>query len=292
MDLGRLWGRVRQRRRDLEAHLLPRVFPPATGRRQRAHLLDDTFDEWTVLYSPRSDASGASLELLDLAIRAIGRAREVNLTAVAQRASRDDERVGPPTWPGEHYRMLVALAEEWRRGQPVRVVEVGTFTGASALSLLSSPAVAFVTTFDVVPWRTVPFTVLREDDFGHRLEQCIGDLGDTDFFAANTPLLAEADIVFVDAAKDGVFEYLFLPSLLQVPPDRPQLLILDDVKLLPMVNLWRSVPLPKLDVASFGHWSGTGLIARLQTVDWSPPAASLGRRTQPLLRRRRPRRHP
>ncbi len=55
-----------------------------------------------------------------------------------------------------------------------------------------------------------------------------------------------------------MFEYSFLPCLFALPPTQPQLVILDDVKVLPMLNLWRSVPLPKLDIASFGHWSGPG----------------------------------
>ena len=63
----------------------------------------------------------------------ISRARDVDLGLVAQRAIRDEERPAPLTWPGEHYRMLVSLSEEWRNGDSVTVVEIGTFAGASAL---------------------------------------------------------------------------------------------------------------------------------------------------------------
>ena len=260
----------------------PRPFPPATGQRKWARLLGDTYDEWSVLYSPQSDVAQSSPELIDLAVRATTRARDVDLTGVAERGIRDEERLAPVTWPGEHYRILVALAEQWRHGDPVTVVEVGTYAGASALALLSSPVVASVTTFDLRPWDSFSFTVLRTEDFGERLEQRIGDLADPDVFAANADLLAEADMVFVDAPKDGVFEYRFLPRLLRLQPARPQLVVLDDVKVLPMLNLWRSVPLPKLDIASFGHWSGTGLIIREHPViDWTPPAATLPTPTAP-----------
>jgi hypothetical protein len=27
-----------------------------------------------------------------------------------------------------------------------------------------------------------------------------------------------------------------------------------------MVNLWRRIDSPKIDLTSFGHWSGTGLV--------------------------------
>ena len=288
MPIDDLRGRLQQRRKDFDARVLPHVFPPATGKRQRARLLGDTYDEWGLLYSPSADACGPSPELIELALRAINRARDVDLSCVAQRAIRDEERIEPLTWPGEHYRMLVSLAEEWRDGDPVTVVEIGTFAGASALSLLASSAVARVTTFDVIPWSSIPFSVLRQDDFGPRLEQRLGDLADPGVFAANADVLADADMVFVDAAKDGVFEYRFLPRLLALRPARPQLVVLDDVRVLPMLNLWRELPLPKLDIASFGHWSGTGLIDRRQAVvDWSPPPAALQRRLRPLLRRRR-----
>jgi hypothetical protein len=40
------------------------------------------------------------------------------------------------------------------------------------------------------------------------------------------------------------------------------LLVLDDIRLLPMVTLWEDLRLRKLDLTSFGHWSGTGIAQR------------------------------
>ncbi len=181
--------------------------------------------------------------------------------------------------------MLVSLSEEWRNGDSVTVVEIGTFAGASALSMLASSAVERVTTFDVIPWCSIPFSVLRQQDFGPRLEQrprrpcrpwiLRRERGTT---------LADADMVFVDAAKDGVFEYRFLHNCTRCARHGRCIVVLDDVRVLPMLNLWRELPLPKLDIASFGHWSGTGLINRREAViDWSPPPAALQRRLRPLL---------
>jgi hypothetical protein len=38
------------------------------------------------------------------------------------------------------------------------------------------------------------------------------------------------------------------------------ILVLDDIRLWTMLEIWRSVSWPKLDVTSFGHWSGTGMV--------------------------------
>ena len=43
---------------------------------------------------------------------------------------------------------------------------------------------------------------------------------------------------------------------------RRQLLVIDDVRVITMTELWRSFPIAKFDATSFGHWSGTGLAIR------------------------------
>jgi hypothetical protein len=39
-----------------------------------------------------------------------------------------------------------------------------------------------------------------------------------------------------------------------------KLLIVDDIQFVNMIDFWRSISSPKLDVSSFGHWSGTGIV--------------------------------
>src|SRR5262249_47006084 len=119
-----------------------------------------------------------------------------------------------------------------------------------------------VTTFDVVPWKAFDTTLLRTDDFGPRLEQRLGDLSDPKVFAANAIELAAADVIFCDARKDGRFEPAFLQLLFGLEPDGPQLLVLDDIRVLTMIRPWRDIPFDKLDISSFGHWSGTGIVLR------------------------------
>jgi hypothetical protein len=45
-----------------------------------------------------------------------------------------------------------------------------------------------------------------------------------------------------------------------VTPSAPTILVLDDTRLLNMIDVWRLIRSPKLDLTSFGHWSGTGLV--------------------------------
>ncbi len=34
----------------------------------------------------------------------------------------------------------------------------------------------------------------------------------------------------------------------------------DDIRVWNMLEIWRGIRRPKLDLTSFGHWSGTGLV--------------------------------
>ena len=37
-------------------------------------------------------------------------------------------------------------------------------------------------------------------------------------------------------------------------------IVLDDIRVWTMIKTWREITLPKLDITSFGHWSGTGIV--------------------------------
>ncbi len=262
---------VRSKSASARRRLIQRVFPAAKAQRYRGGLLAGVHNEWSLLYSPARDASGVSDELVELGARAALRALEVDLGPLQSRHGLT-EGLSALMWPGEHYRVLAALADVW----PAReIVEIGTFQGASALAFLQAESVQQVITFDVVPWDQIDGSLLTPADFTARLEQRLGDLARDDVFSTAREVLLDADIVFVDAPKDGVFEYQFLPMLLALPVTKRQLVVLDDVRLMPMVSLWRSVPLPKLDIGSFGHYSGTGIIIRSEPVEWSPPPAAM-----------------
>lgn len=211
--------------------------------------------EWTALVDAQEDERHPmSAALFDLALQAADRAKGVDLSALA----RGDEDAGRllNLWPGEHYRFLAALVNVLG---PDLVVEVGTSTGLGALAMASTLAPgARLVSFDVVPWDALPGTLLRDDDFGV-IEQRLGDLADGEVYAAHADLLGRADLIFLDGPKDGRFEPVVHRRLKEtVKPGA--LLVYDDIRLLTMVELWRSIGDPKFDATSLGHWTGTGLV--------------------------------
>jgi predicted O-methyltransferase YrrM len=196
--------------------------------------------------------------LLDVALAAADAARRVDLTAVSGRIVPPGIRY-PDVWPGEHYRFLAALVQTLA---PQIVVEIGTAEGLSALTLRRFlPSGGRVVTFDIIPWNEFPGSVLKADDFADGcLSQQLDDLSDPDSYKRHEPVLAAADLLFVDAPKDGNFEPAFLRLLESTRRAQRLLVVLDDVRLINMVGVWRAIQRPKLDVTSFGHWSGTGLV--------------------------------
>jgi hypothetical protein len=117
-----------------------------------------------------------------------------------------------------------------------------------------------LTTFDLVSWRQFR-SHLSEEDFGSgRITQVLEDLSNSGTFDRHLQLFRESELIFCDAPKDGVFEHRFLANLTRVKPTSTCLLVLDDIRLLNMIDVWRAIKSPKLDLTSFGHWAGTGLV--------------------------------
>jgi hypothetical protein len=80
--------------------------------------------------------------------------------------------------------------------------------------------------------------------------------------------LSEADFLFVDAAKDSKMEAVLLDNFSTVGIKEGALLLFDDIRVVPMFPIWRRIALPKIDLTSFGHWSGTGLVRWSRAVPW------------------------
>lgn len=160
-------------------------------------------------------------------------------------------------FPGEHYRLLKAIAGLLN---PASVVEVGTFTGMGCIAIKQGMSAGVLHTYDIVPWNSFE-SHLEESDFaGGRIKQHLGDLSDPDFFNQHLEILNASQVIFADAPKDGVFEYKFLSELKKLAPMPQRLLILDDIRFVNMTDLWHGIKSPKLDISSFGHWSGTGIV--------------------------------
>lgn len=217
--------------------------------------------EYSMLYSEDDSLSRPSARLIDLSVQAINQAQyHTCLTEVSQRLSGrfpyPDDIVS--LWPGEHYKLLAGLVQVLK---PTLVVEIGTAEGLSALSMLKYlPANGRIVSFDIVPWAQYPRSCLIPQDFADgRLRQIIDNLGDREVFKSHRTLLERADLVFIDAAKDGRLEQKLLANFQSLSYEPKPIFVFDDIRLWNMLSVWRELRWPKLDLTSFGHWCGTGI---------------------------------
>ncbi len=161
-------------------------------------------------------------------------------------------------YPGEHYKLLASIVKNL---QPSIVIELGTHLGYSSLCMKKFlPAGGSIHTFDIIPWNGFEDTILTPGDFDAGLIQHTDDLTSRENVTKHQSLLEEADIVFMDALKDGKQEYLFLEHFSRIKFRKKCLFIFDDIRLWNMLDIWYNMDKPKLDMTSFGHWSGTGLV--------------------------------
>ena len=238
-------------RRRIRAAALQRLLPqPFTSR----HL------EYTIIAALDDDTSKPTPRLIDVALDSISKARTIDLSHISSLLKSSPSY--PEIWPGEHYKLLAGAV---RSLQPKLIVEVGTFTGMSALSMLRAlPECGRIVTYDVTPWSDLLGALVCAKDFQDgRLEQRVEDLSDITVFARNAEVLRDADIIFIDGPHNVAFEEDLLAKLKTIDYSGHPLVILDDIRLLGMTGVWRRIDRPKLDMTSFGHWSGTGFI------DWA-----------------------
>lgn len=208
----------------------------------------------TMIFSLDDEPHQPSERLLALSADAIRAASEIRLEGLRSRT--------PPacfdTWPGEHYRLLSALVAVL---QPRVVVEIGTFAGLSALAMKETlPAGSRLATFDIYPWHAERETLFQPADFEDgTLVQHIDDLADPQVVDRHRELLEEAGFILIDGPHDGETEARMIAGLRRIRFRSAPVLMFDDIRLWSMLKFWRELSLPKLDLTSFGHWSGTGL---------------------------------
>ena len=196
--------------------------------------------------------------LVSIAMKSISRAflNEID-TSSCDRKAPDYQYFN--IYPGEHYRLLKALCEILA---PNKIVEIGTFTGMGTLAIhQGTKEGAEIITVDVSDWKSFQ-TQLTEDLFSSgRISQLLSDLSVPENFQQHKAILEESELIFCDGPKDGLFEYRFLQLLANIQlAERPRILMLDDIRFPNMIDLWRSIESPKLDITSFGHFSGSGLV--------------------------------
>lgn len=217
------------------------------------------FAQYSVIVPTESWESCPNERLIEISLAAIQHARTIDHTEIASKMI--ERPLWPIIWPGEHYRLLSGLIKELK---PKIVVEIGTATGYSALAIKKFlPPESKLFSFDIVPWTKFPNCILNESDFEDgRLEQVIADLSNPIVFETYKEFLSHVDFIFVDAAKDGVQEKVFLDHFEKIDFKSSPIFMFDDIRVMNMINIWNSIKKPKIDLTSFGHWAGTGL------VDW------------------------
>jgi len=184
---------------------------------------------------------------------------DTKFNQVLDRINENDKHINVSIWPGEHYRLLTALVQA---SNSTNIIEIGTFHGIGTLSLLAglNDNIGKVTTFDIIPFNEFDETILLPSDFNNNLSQIIGDLQDDTFFETQRALFESADFIFMDAAKDGHMEKKFLEQFSKCKFKKNVLLVIDDIRLWNMLQIWDEINLPKLDISGFGHYTGTGLV--------------------------------
>ncbi len=214
-----------------------------------------------MIASMDDEPSRPTRRLIDLSLVACTAVPHAKLSIFDERLSKEPRRFDH--WPGEHYRLLNALVRTLR---PRRVIELGTCTGMGTLSLLQSlPSGGRITTFDPLGWETFGLTWLTPSDFADgRVVQVRDDVSTPDGIAPHRALFESTDLIFIDGHKDGYTEAGVLANLatLDLAP-HVVVVVLDDIRVMNMIDVWHRILRPKMDLTSFGHWSGTGLI------DWN-----------------------
>ncbi len=168
-------------------------------------------------------------------------------------------------FPGDHYRLLGGL---FQCIQPKTLVDVGTAQGLSVRAMVDTcPFDAKIATFDVIPYDdkgAFPVTYLTEKDFEGGVTQYLDDIAHPSNFMKYLPLLNKADFIMLDGPKDGQFEERVLELLAaHLKPhveSGTRYLFLDDIHFQNMIVNWRRITSPKVDLTSFGHFSGSGLV--------------------------------
>jgi predicted O-methyltransferase YrrM len=207
--------------------------------------------------SPDDYQAAPGRRLLELSQAAVSCALDLDLNDVAARFDPKYARY-LDIWPGEHYKLLAALTKIMA---PRKVIEIGTYTGASFLAIKKFlPPDAVFITYDIIAWRQFKNTGLKAEDFDAQHQQRTVDLADAESAKTQLTDLENAELIFVDAQKDGLMERRLCRLFDAIAFRTPPLVVFDDIRLVNMIKIWREIAHPKLDLTSFGHWSGTGLV--------------------------------
>lgn len=162
-------------------------------------------------------------------------------------------------FPGEHYPVLQALVGIL---DAKNIIEIGTFTGLSSISFFHVLNVdRRLTTVDIIPWDEISKTALQKQDFeDYNFTQVISNFQSYSEIEKNADILRQADFIFCDGPKDGVFEKELLMNFQKLKIKDGCIIFFDDIKQWNMLKIWHDLRMPKLDITSIGHFTGSGII--------------------------------
>ena len=119
-----------------------------------------------------------------------------------------------------------------------------------------------VITYDIKRWdQWNEGTVLIKDDFdGGRLTQYQCDLSKENLWEQHRTLFEQSQFIMLDGPKDDTFENFMLNCMSSCTFKKPTYLFMDDIKFENQLANWRRIQSPKIDLTSFGHFSGSGFV--------------------------------
>lgn len=167
------------------------------------------------------------------------------------------EYINANKFPGEHYKLLTAIVKVENFNN---FLEIGTGSGLASKFILNNSDCT-IHTFDILPWDEnnshITEDEFKNDKFNYYVKNILEQENLDNFHV----LLNKSELIFLDANKDGIFEDLFLTNLSKNKFDkRFRLLVIDDIRYFSMYKIWNKINSPKIDLTSFGHWSGTGIV--------------------------------
>jgi predicted O-methyltransferase YrrM len=211
----------------------------------------------SAIASANDDNSTTTKFLFDTALESSKIAFQIDLNDLEKREKEGFKYI--QIYPGEHYKLLAGFMLVLR---PKIVIEIGTYLGQAALTIKKYlPPDGRIYTFDIIKWQNFEATCLTNEDFDDgKLVQYNDDLTQLDNINKHKEIIENADFIFIDALKDGAQEIKFLNHFEKLNLKSDCILMFDDIRVWNMLKIWRDIKRPKLDITSFGHWSGTGLV--------------------------------
>lgn len=142
---------------------------------------------------------------------------------------------------GEHYNLLSSISHRFNK---VKLYDIGTYKGNSAVALSSNPA-NLVISYDIGYYVDVDRPVNVEFRIGN--------------FYYDVDVIKSPFILFDIDPHNGADELEFYEKLLQA--GYKGIVLFDDIHLnSEMKYFWNSIKNKKFDLTNIGHWSGTGAV--------------------------------